>query len=56
MKHGKKPTVKQKKILKEYGLNYENWLIVKDNSFEMVIVHRHTDKVRTIKKGDCDDL
>ena len=56
MKHGKNPTVKQKKILKDYGLNYENWLIVKDNSFEMVIVHRHTDTTRTIKKGDCDDL
>lgn len=51
MKHGKKPTVRQKKMLKEYGLNYENWLIVKDTPLEMVIVHRHTDNVRRIDKG-----
>ena len=51
MKHGKNPTVKQKKILKDYGLNCENWLIVKDNSFETVIIHRHTNTTRTIKKG-----
>ena len=52
MKHGKNPTVRQKKILKEYGLNYENWLVVKDTSTEMLIEHRATGKTRTIKKGD----
>ena len=50
MKHGKNPTVNQKKFLASYGLNCENWLIVKDNSFEMVIVHRHTNNTRTITK------
>ena len=50
MKHGKKPTVRQKRMLKEYGLNYENWLIIKDTSDIMQIVHRHTDTVRTIRK------
>lgn len=52
MKHGKRPTVKQKKMLNEYGLNCENWLVVKDNSFEAVIIHRHTNTIRKIKKGD----
>ena len=50
MRHGKNPTVRQKKILKEYGLNYENWLVVTDNPKEIKIIHRHTSTVRTIKK------
>ena len=50
MKHGKNPTVKQKKMLKSYGLNCDNWLIVKDTFAEIVIVHRHTETVRTITK------
>ena len=50
MKHGKKPTVRQKKMLKEYGLNFENWLIIKDTPDRMEIVHRHTDRLRVIRK------
>lgn len=50
MKHGKKPTVRQKKMLKEYGLNFENWLIIKDTPDRMEIIHRHTDTLRVIRK------
>ena len=52
MKHGKKPTVRQCKIIKSAGLNAANWLVVKDTSTELVIVHRHSDDtMRTIRKG-----
>ena len=51
MKHGKKPTRAQAVFIKQNGLNYQNWLVVKDTPEELVIVHRHSDKQRTIPKG-----
>ena len=50
MKHGKNPTVRQKKLMTAWHLNYENWLVVKDTSTEMVIVHRNTGQIRAITK------
>ncbi len=32
MKHGKKPTLRQKKLMQAARLNYENWLVVKDTT------------------------
>ena len=54
MKHGKRPTVSQKKIIKAKGLNYENWLVSKHTPEKMVLVHRHTGTVREVlfKKGE----
>lgn len=52
MKHGKRPTVSQKKLIKDYGLNPDNWLVSKNTPEKMVIVHRHTDTIREIKKGE----
>ena len=50
MKHGKRPTRAQKQLLKAWHNNPDNWLIVKDTPTEMVIVHRLSDKQRTIPK------
>lgn len=51
MKHGKRPTVRQKKLMAEKRLNPDNWLIVKDTPTEMHVVHRYSDKtVRVIRK------
>lgn len=50
MKHGKNPTVKQKKILKGKGLNPDNWLIIKNQPDSMEIIHRLSMKTRTISK------
>ena len=52
MKHGKRPTVSQKKLIKEKGLNYENWLVSKNTTTELVIVHRHTGTKKVINKGE----
>ena len=52
MKHGKRPTVKQKKLMTQWHLNYENWLVVKDTPDAMTIVHRATGNMRVIKKGE----
>lgn len=50
MKHGKNPTVRQKKLMKAARLNYENWLVIKDTSAEMTIQNRQTGKTRIIRK------
>ena len=52
MKHGKRPTVRQKKLMTEWHLNYENWLVVKDTPDAMTIVHRATGNIRVIQKGE----
>ena len=50
MKHGKAPTKAQKIILKSYGLNSDNWLIVKNTDKEMMITNRFTGRIRKIPK------
>lgn len=49
MRHGKKPTRKQKIRLGQAGLSPENWLVVKaKRNGELVILHKHTDKIRVV--------
>lgn len=50
MKHGKNPTVRQKKLMRAARLNCENWLVIKDTPKEMIVQNRHTDKLREIRK------
>ncbi len=50
MKHGKNPTVRQKKLLKAARLNCENWLVIKDTAEEMLVQNRQTGKIRAIRK------
>lgn len=42
MKHGKNPTLNQKKLIKLLGRNPDNWLVIRHNNNEIVIEHRHT--------------
>ena len=48
MKHGKNPTVQQKKLMSSKKLNPSDWLVVKDTSTEMVLVHRHFDSTTKV--------
>lgn len=50
MKNGKNPTVAQRKLMKLWHLNSDNWLVVKDTPQSMLIVHRHTMRTREITK------
>lgn len=50
MKNGKRPTKSQRKQLECYGFHAEDWLVSKNTSKEMVIVHRYTDQKRCIPK------
>lgn len=51
MKQGKRPTRRQKILLKKWRLNPANWLVTTCTNEYMVVVHRHTDTVRRIPEG-----
>lgn len=49
--NGKKPTVKQCDFIRKNGLNPDDWLIAKNTSTEIVLIHRHSSKTKkTIHK------
>lgn len=49
MRNGKKSTRKQKIRLGQAGLSPENWLVIKQKqNGELVILHKHTDKIRVV--------
>jgi hypothetical protein len=50
MKHGKRPTVKQKKFIAEKGFNPDNWLIIKDCQSELLIQNRISEKLKSYDK------
>lgn len=51
MKHGKKPTLKQKKELTKHKLNPENWLVVKDTPEQLKVINRNSGKTRTFNRN-----
>ena len=56
MKAGKKPTVAQKKLMVKWKLDPTMWLVSKDTTTEMLLVHRHSDKTtKIIPKGVRED-
>lgn len=50
MKHGKRPSRSQKEMLTYYGLNPNNWLIVKNLDDQVEITHRETGRIRRIER------
>jgi hypothetical protein len=53
MKHGKKPTREQKKLIQKWGLDSAVWFVTKDTPELMELVHRYSDRTkRIIHKGE----
>ncbi len=50
MKQGKNPTREQKLLIDRNGLYAGDWLVSKDTSTELVLVHRFGTGTRIIKK------
>lgn len=46
MKHGKKPTVAQRKLIQAWGLDPSVWLVYKSTPNELYLVHRLSDKTK----------
>ena len=50
MKHGKKPTREQRKLIEKWGLDARVWLVTKNMNDKLVLQHRHTGAERTIER------
>ena len=48
MKHGKKPSVQQRKLIQSKGLDPAVWFVTKDTPERMELVHRYSDRTRKI--------
>jgi hypothetical protein len=48
MKHGKKPTREQRKLMEKWKLDSAMWLVVKDTPERMELVNRHFDRTKKI--------
>ena len=48
MKHGKKPTREQRKLIQKCGLDPTVWFVVKDQPEKMELVHRYSDRTTRI--------
>jgi hypothetical protein len=48
MKHGKKPTVAQRKLMEKWKLDWRDWLVERETNTELVLLHRNFDKVKKI--------
>ena len=55
MRQGKKPTVKQRKFIASFRLNWENWLVIADNPSHMIIRHRISDQEKRLPKWGYQD-
>ena len=56
MKHGKKPTREQRKLITKWRMDPAMWLVVKDTPEFMELVHRYSDQTRKrIPKRRHDD-
>lgn len=50
MKHGKKPTARQKQLMTDKDLDCREWLVTKDTPDTMEIVHRESGTIKEIGK------
>ena len=48
MKNGKNPTREQRKLMQKWKLDSSMWLVVKDTSEKMELVHRHFERTKKI--------
>lgn len=49
MRQARRPTRRQKEIIKGKNLNLANWLVVEQTKEQLTIMHRHTGKLREIR-------
>ena len=55
MKHGKKPTREQRKLMQKWKVNTQDWLVERETLSELVLRHRHFDRIKIIPKGVRED-
>ena len=55
MKHGVKPTREQRKLMTKWKVDTYDWLVERETSTELVLIHRHFDTKKIIPKGVRED-
>lgn len=50
MKHGKKPTLEQKRLMQNWKLDPAEWLVTKNLSNRLELVNKNTGKKKIIGK------
>lgn len=56
MKHGKKPTREQRKLMEKWKVNAQDWLVERETATQLVLRHRRFDnKTEIIPKGVRED-
>lgn len=55
MKHGKKPTVAQRKLMTKWKLDWRDWLVISDMPERMEIVHRLFERTRKVIPKEVPD-
>ncbi len=56
MKHGKNPTLAQRKLMTKWKLDWRDWLVERETLTQMILIHRHYDKTKKIiPKGVRED-
>ena len=55
MKHGTKPTREQRKLMAKCNVDTYDWLVERETSTELVLIHRHFDTKKIIPKGVRED-
>ena len=48
IKHGKKPTREQRKLMEKFKVNTQDWLVERETLTELVLLHRHFDNTKKI--------
>ena len=48
MKHGKKPTREQRKLMEKWKVNTYDWLVERETLSQLVLVHRNFDNTKKI--------
>lgn len=51
MKHGKKPTVEQRKAITAAGLDWREWLVVNNLTDVLIVTNRTTGATRVIERS-----
>ena len=51
IKHGVRPTREQRKLMEKWKVDTYDWLVERETSTELVLVHRHFDAKKIIPKG-----
>lgn len=49
MKHGVRPSLKEKKLMKSLDLEPKDWLVVSHTTYALVLKHRTSNKVLRLR-------